>query len=320
MVAARHARAPRLAPQPATDNLGQTLIVRFPRIDDHPKAPLRETPVTMPSDESDLPQQPLFRNEALDAKRGQWLGPINLATSKTQRLLGLAALVFFVASCLLLTLGQYSRRMTLKGTLVEGQASNAIQAKRDAYLCALLIQEGQRVERNAPLAQISTVPCDTAPAEDWETLRAATDGFVAGVGGLSAPSRVLAGQRLLTIRQPTGTLVASLSAPEQVAGYVGEGDAISLRIDALPFQKFGTAPARVVGLRQRWEDPASGGKPGYEIHASLDAPSLRLHGEDVPLRQGMRISSSIVLETRRLYEWIYEPLYLRRMAQAGKAS
>ena len=36
---------------------------------------------------------------------------------------------------------------------------------------------------------------------------------------------------------------------------------------------------------------------------------MQAYGQTYPLKSGMLIDASIVLEKRRLYEWILEPLY-----------
>lgn len=258
----------------------------------------------------------LFRAEAIDAKRGEWLGSINLATSRTQKLLAAAAMVLFVATTLLLIFGQYSRRMSLKGTLVEAQTAMAIEVSKASYLCSLLVQEGQRVEHGAPLAQTSTLPCEAREPGPTETIRAEGEGFIVGLNGLSPPARLVEGQRLMSIRRPNGSLVASLAAPDQIIGYVELGDEVSIRVDALPSQRFGMSRGDIVQIEPRASSESPTARPGYIVYATLDRSSLSLYGEDVPLHADMRITSSVILETRRLYEWIFEPLYLRRKQSA----
>lgn len=263
---------------------------------------------------------PLFRPEAIDAKRGEWLGSINLATSRTQKLLAAAALVLMTASTVLLIFGQYSRRMSLKGSLVDAHEATVIEVKRDSYLCALLVQEGQQVAADAPLVQTSALPCETHDPASLQTIVAANDGFILGVNGLSPPARLVKGQRIMSIRRPNGSLVASLSAPDQIIGYVGRGDEITIRVDSLPSQRFGMIRGRIVNIEPRDESAAPTARGGYIVYATLDRANLSLYGDAVPLHAGMRITSSVVLETRRLYEWIFEPLYLRRKSAGNEQS
>lgn len=260
---------------------------------------------------------PLFRPEAIDAKRGEWLGSINLATSRTQKLLAASALVVFIATTLLLIFGQYSRRMSMKGSLVDAQTATAIEVKRDSYLCALLVQEGQRVVARTPLAQTSTSPCEAKDSTSLQTIVATSDGFVMGINGLSAPARLIRGQRIMSVRRPNGSLVASLSAPEQIIGYLDRGDEVTIRIDALPSQRYGMSQGSIFSIEPRDAGASTVGRPGYLVYARLDHAHLSLYGEDIPLHSGMRITSSVVLETRRLYEWIFEPLYLRGLSVAA---
>jgi len=143
----------------------------------------------------------------------------------------------------------------------------------------------------------------TAPA--WETGQSVERGAV-----------------LARIVPEGSTLVAELFAPSRAVGFVAVGDEVRLRYAAFPYQKFGHAQGRVVSVSQATlgaSDPAlaSGvvrGEPMYRVAVALRSQTVTAYGEPRLLLPGMEVEADVLLETRRLYEWVLEPLY----AMAGR--
>ena len=53
----------------------------------------------------------------------------------------------------------------------------------------------------------------------------------------------------------------------------------------------------------------SGSEPMYRIRVRLGRQDILAYGQAQALKSGMGLDASILLERRRLYEWILEPLY-----------
>ncbi len=51
------------------------------------------------------------------------------------------------------------------------------------------------------------------------------------------------------------------------------------------------------------------GEPVFSITVRLNQQSVKTYGTELPLQAGMRLDADILQETRRLYEWMLEPLY-----------
>ena len=51
------------------------------------------------------------------------------------------------------------------------------------------------------------------------------------------------------------------------------------------------------------------GEPLYRIRLRLQRQSVQAYGETLPLKSGMLVDASVLLEQRRLYEWVLEPLF-----------
>lgn len=154
-----------------------------------------------------------------------------------------------------------------------------------------------------------------------ETLvRAPQDGTVtattADVGQTAS-----AGQSLTTILPPSSPLEAELYASSRSIGFVKPGMEVLLRYQAYPFQKFGQHHGRVrevssiplradeLGLPGAGASAGGAAEPLYRIRVTLDSQFVRTYGNAQPLKPGMALEATIVLERRKIYEWILEPLY-----------
>ena len=117
-------------------------------------------------------------------------------------------------------------------------------------------------------------------------------------------------------------LEAHLYSPSRAVGFVRPGQQVLLRYQAYPYQKFGhyagvvanisrsavsTAelPAQLAGIA----GGVAGSDPVYRITVTLERQTVSAYGQPVDLQPGMQLEADIALETRRLYEWVLDPLY-----------
>ncbi len=125
---------------------------------------------------------------------------------------------------------------------------------------------------------------------------------------------------LLSIVPHGARLEAQLFAPSRAVGFVRPGVPVRLRYQAYPYQKFGQATGRVVSV-SRTALPASeiftignpsgnnqNSEPYYRISVALDQQAIVAYGVKQPLQPGMLLDADVMLERRRLYEWVLEPL------------
>ena len=124
---------------------------------------------------------------------------------------------------------------------------------------------------------------------------------------------------LVNIVPSNSPLEARLYAPSRTVGFVRIGDVVSLRHQAFPYQKFGQQ-AGVVSAIATTAVPSTElvgfalpdstvGEPVYAITVKLAAQTMTAYGEPRALQPGMRVDADILQESRKLYEWLLEPLY-----------
>lgn len=97
---------------------------------------------------------PLFRSEALQARRHSWLGEVVLDQAPSARLLSLGLVLTCLAVVGLLAFGDYTRRTRVVGQLVPTQGLATVIAPVSGVVAELPVQEGQRMLQGQKLAQV----------------------------------------------------------------------------------------------------------------------------------------------------------------------
>lgn len=147
---------------------------------------------------------------------------------------------------------------------------------------------------------------------------AAQDGIVTAMTA-ELGQTVVANQPLASILPDGSLLEAEIYAPSRSIGFVKPGMKVLLRYQAYPYQKFGQYVAtvrEVASTSLRPEELAlpgaahgANGEPVYRIRLTLEKQDVLAYGKSLPLKSGMLVDASILLEERRLYEWVLEPLF-----------
>jgi membrane fusion protein len=94
---------------------------------------------------------------------------------------------------------------------------------------------------------------------------------------------------------------------------------VQVRYQSYPYQKFGQYEG-VVDSVSNASVPSSeqigfalpdtpAGEPVFAITVRLKQQAVTAYGQNLPLQPGMRLDADVLQETRRLYEWMLEPLY-----------
>jgi len=146
-------------------------------------------------------------------------------------------------------------------------------------------------------------------------VRSPTDGIVSAIvdktGIMVQPSSALA-----TLVPAQAKLEAHLYAPSRAIGFVKAGESVVLRYQAYPAEKFGhhlgvvsqVSRVALTPSEYAFRTDGSAQEPMYEITVSLPTQSIVLYGQSHGLQAGMAVDADILLDHRRLIEWIFEPL------------
>ncbi|HEU4775399.1 MAG TPA: HlyD family efflux transporter periplasmic adaptor subunit [Telluria sp.] len=158
---------------------------------------------------------------------------------------------------------------------------------------------------------------------EWSVL-APCDGTVSSLT-ISHHQNAATGVPLVTVVPNNSKLQAIVYAPSRALGFLKPGQAVKIKLDAYPYQKFGVAEGKVISIADspvrasessagtRLAISAESSEPMYTVRIELDKQFIDAYGIEQRLRPGMQLDAEIQLDTRRIYEWILEPLYsLRR--------
>ena len=173
----------------------------------------------------------------------------------------------------------------------------------------------QQTATHDKLAEIGQALANNEAQRAW-VLRAPRAGVVSTL--LLKPGQtVAAGQSLLAVLPAGSTLEAQLLVPSQAIGFVRSGQRVVLRYQAFPYQKFGLhegivtqvsrsalSPQEVSGLMGQQATV-----PLYRVMVRLGRQTVNAYGKPVGLLPGMALHADILLDRRRLIDWVLEPLY-----------
>jgi membrane fusion protein len=144
-------------------------------------------------------------------------------------------------------------------------------------------------------------------------IRAPIAGVVTNIAVARGAS--LAADAPLATVLPSGSgLQAQLLVPTRAIGFVQPGNAVVLRYEAFPFQRFGQyhgtvdAVSRTVWSPGEKVGPMTVREPVYRIDVELEQQTVTAGGQQVALRPGMLVNADILLEKRTVFEWIFEPV------------
>lgn len=152
-------------------------------------------------------------------------------------------------------------------------------------------------------------------------LRAPSDGIVSTLQ-VEPGQSVASGAALVSVLPAQTQMLAQLYAPSSAVGFLRPQQAVQLRYQAFPYQKFGQQAGRVVQVSRTPLSPAElsgltlpaalsqsiASEPLYRITVSLDRQTVAAYGQEQALAAGMQLDADVLLERRRLIEWIFEPL------------
>lgn len=172
--------------------------------------------------------------------------------------------------------------------------------------------ERERAALDQRLAQIDAQMGQTEAGAE-QVLRASQDGRIAALRA-RAGEQAEPGAPLAIILPADAALIAEVYLPSRAAGFSEEGQTVKLMYDAFPYQKFGLARGEIISVSAVALRPDEVGiatkSPEllYRVKIRLDQQDVVAFGKALPLQAGMELSADIILEERRVIDWLLEPL------------
>jgi membrane fusion protein len=194
------------------------------------------------------------------------------------------------------------------------RAIAALEAERRELPLRAQAQQGEIQRERAELAQLAA----ESEAKRRLVVQAPADGVVSAV--LAQPGQTVTPTAALASLVPADSqLQAHLYAPSSAVGFVRPDQTVLLRYQAYAYQKFGHQRGRVLQVSRTplsaadqsalaGAQPQAAHEPLYRITVALDKQQVSAYGQDISLVPGMQLDADVLLDRRRLIEWIFEPL------------
>jgi membrane fusion protein len=174
------------------------------------------------------------------------------------------------------------------------------------------------IERNAARLEQELAE---AEASRQIVISAPQDGIVTAIqvepGGNARPN-----VPLMSVVPTNSVLQAQLFSPSRAIGFVRPGQHVLLRYQAFPYQKFGLYEGVVASVSRSAVGPSElapqlagltslygANEPVFRITVDLAQQTATAYGEAVPLQPGMQLEGDVMIEKRRLIQWVFDPLY-----------
>lgn len=135
-------------------------------------------------------------------------------------------------------------------------------------------------------------------------------------------SMVVPNQLLVTVLPENLVLAAEVYVPSRAIASIRPGQRVRLTYDGFPIQDFGVFAgeveqvSRVVLLPSDVPKAFAIHEPTFKVRISISNETATLDSNRTKLRPGMLLAAEIILENRRLIDWLLESLRIRRQVRA----
>lgn len=147
-------------------------------------------------------------------------------------------------------------------------------------------------------------------------LRAPENGIVSAVL-VKQGQVVTAGQTLAMMLPDDALLQARIMLSSRAIGFIRPGQRVVLRYQSFPWQKFGQQYGTVLEISKSALSPQEIStitgdnqvkESMYQVKVMLDKQTVQAYGKQASLRAGSGLEADFIVDKRRIYEWVLEPL------------
>jgi len=238
--------------------------------------------------------------------KDQWMNQAALYYSQQNSLLGLS--------------GQNEQNI-LQVTLLESQILTQ-SAEFDNRIYQLELQQSELMKEQVANEAGSGI-----------IVRALTDGRVDSLS-VTVGQMVNPGDTLLQILpENISQYWLVLWVPNDALPYLNIGDAVNIRYEAFPAEKFGQFAASIQMISKTPASPqemmtyAGAPKvsqmpqsiPYYKVIVRPEKQKVSYDGRELSLQNGMKANTSLFLEKRKIYQWMVSPFYNMKQSASGPA-
>ncbi|MBI5419139.1 MAG: HlyD family efflux transporter periplasmic adaptor subunit, partial [Deltaproteobacteria bacterium] len=163
------------------------------------------------------------------------------------------------------------------------------------------------VEREKSINSVEGEVVKARKRYELERLASPVHGTVHGLAMYTIGGIVKPAQDIVSI-VPDGTpLIVEAMVLNKDVGFVKVGQEAEVKLDAFPFQKYGTIRGKILHISpDAVEDEKLG--PVYKMKAGLEKTAIQAEGRPVPLAPGMAVAVEVKTGKRRVIEFFLSPI------------
>lgn len=179
----------------------------------------------------------------------------------------------------------------------QGQKSIADEVKKyHEELMTLLVQKDKEIlMAESQFDKASTL-------SNMNTIVAPVDGQINGLGTNAVGSVVSASNPIMTIVPNDTPLIIEAVVANQDIGFVHEGQAVDIKVDTFPFQKYGTIDGTITFVSpDAYQDEKLGSV--YKIRVTPEQKGLQINSKLMNLSSGMTTTVEVKTGKRRIIEF-----------------
>ena len=188
------------------------------------------------------------------------------------------------------------------------------QSEREAFRTSWRNQIGARLmEAIRQRNRLFPERTNAQRVNDLVVLRAIADAVVLEVQDKSAGSVVQQAETLFTLVRLDAPLEAEIELPTREIGWVKVGDVVRLKLEAFPFQRYGTLSGRLTTVSPDTVISEMETQPGVRqsvYRTKIEISENNLHGvpKNLRLSPGMEVAADIKVGRRRVIAYFLDPL------------
>ncbi|EKP0299051.1 HlyD family efflux transporter periplasmic adaptor subunit [Aeromonas veronii] len=179
------------------------------------------------------------------------------------------------------------------------------------------------IERNAIDGEIASLQQEVSENDvrHSQSIRTPISGMVTGVTS-QIGQFITAGTILASIIPSNAKLYAHIYISSDQLGFIKNGQSVKLRYSSYPYQKFGMGNGIVIDISSvpyavqelplhvaNTIQSSNAKDVVYRVVVALDEQFINVYGRKEALKTGMYLEADIHQDTRRIYEWVLEPIY-----------
>jgi len=175
----------------------------------------------------------------------------------------------------------------------------------------------EMLELEAQISEVQNQLISTSTKLERQFLKSPIDGVILSYNLQNTGQVVSPGETIAEIAPQQTSLILSSTLPNREAGFVEVGMSAQVKIDAYPYQDYGTIAGEVISISPDSERLGANEETAdtYTVEIALLRDYVTEEGEKFQFKPGQTATAEIIIRRRRIAEILLDPI--RKLGQDG---